>query len=203
MRKQTISNSYTDQTHITIISTSHFISHAEPCELSLISPISIFKPLVFIQLIWLHFAFSINATTQREKEGRGEDIWKEAYFQNEFKMWTDCKWSLKKIDGSKPVLVQSTVVEEHIWNPSKGPEGGGGLQSMALSKVAQGDRPFKKTTRKDIERTGWQGLICAVAQLFLAELQEASKRYSVVYQQRLTDILHRYNVFICHSISKH
>lgn len=77
----------------------YLISHAGPCELSLISPI--FKPLIFVQLIRLQFAFSINGRTQRKERERERRSGSGADFQIVFEMWTDCKWSENELNEWK------------------------------------------------------------------------------------------------------
>lgn len=150
---QAVSNSYSDQTHIPIISTSLSISHTEPCELSLISPI--FKPLIFIQLIWLQFAFSINDTT-RKSGGRG---WKRSWF-------SDWVWNVDWLvmHGKMPEM-------QRCWRSTSGAPPSalrtllrGAPLHSSIRSSERGERAFKKTRIKERELAGsvWFVLRAAV-----------------------------------------
>lgn len=186
--KQTISKSYIGQTHIPISSTSPFISRAEPCELLLLS--HIFKPLICIQLIWLQFAFSVNATIQKEmQEGGGG----ETDFQIVFEMWTDCKWSEQvgclenRQRCCRPQLCRSTSGSPLCARRVS-------LRRAALSASLDQKQQWTRELSENREIVGWQGLNCRVEQLFLTELPVLSALkeadYFVVLPQSHTDILY-------------
>lgn len=155
------------------------ISRAEPCELLLLS--HIFKPLISIHLIWLQFAFSVNATIQNEMQ-----------IQTVFELWTDCKWSeqVGRLENRQrccsPQLCRSTSGSPPCAR-------GVSLRRAALPASLDQKQQWTRELSENREIVGWQGLNCSVEQLFLAELPVLSALkgvdYFVILPQSHTDIL--------------
>ncbi len=116
----------------------------------------------------LHFQLMLQPRQRGRKNMEGKLI---------FRLSLKCGLIINEVNrswrhGRMPEMLRSTALDEHIWSPSKCP---GGIATRSstprLRQKRRGEREhLRKQEEKERERVGWQGLICSVEQLFVAEL---------------------------------